>query len=230
MTCSIVVATFNGEKYIEKQLISLVFQTRKADEIILSDDGSTDKTIEIVNKFVADYPNVRLVINRNKKGFSSNFINACDNSSGDIIFFCDQDDIWEPTKIYEMMQVFETKPFVAGLLCKDVLIDGNDRKIKSFSHSFLNHISCRRLSRINLKKMVKKFCCSGLLFAVKRDSFLKCRNIIVDNSISHDVPMGIITSSANGYYFLNRNLVLHRIHTANTSQPKVSISSKIKNS
>lgn len=97
---SIIVATYNGERYIGEQLESLLAQTYPAIEIIVSDDGSTDKTLDIVEAFRQKAPS-RVIVHRNAQqlGYADNFLTATRNlASGDIIAFCDQDDIWHPDK------------------------------------------------------------------------------------------------------------------------------------
>jgi glycosyltransferase involved in cell wall biosynthesis len=94
---SVCMATYNGEKYIRAQIESILIQLSENDEIIISDDGSTDQTIKIV-KEISD---TRIVVVRNtsKKGVTSNFENALKNATGDLIFLSDQDDIWMPDKV-----------------------------------------------------------------------------------------------------------------------------------
>lgn len=98
-TVSVVLCTFNGEKYLREQLDSVVNQTYAIQEIIIQDDGSTDKTLEIAQEYADCFERVVVRSNPSEHGINSNFLSALRNATGDFIAICDQDDIWEPDKI-----------------------------------------------------------------------------------------------------------------------------------
>jgi rhamnosyltransferase len=104
---SIALATYNGEKYLPAQLDSLARQTKPPAELVVCDDCSTDRTVEIINDFVgrAPFP-VRVARNERRLGFLSNFMRAAHACEAELIAFCDQDDIWEPEKLAVMEPVF----------------------------------------------------------------------------------------------------------------------------
>ena len=91
MKISVCIATFNGEKFIQEQIQSILPQLGEDDEIVVSDDGSTDRTMEILELFKDK--RIRLLVNEGKHGFIWNFENALRKAKGDVIFLCDQDDI-----------------------------------------------------------------------------------------------------------------------------------------
>ena len=115
MKISICIATFNGEKFIEELLCSIAPQLRETDEIIISDDFSTDNTLAIVKKFIAisKIP-IILINNEGKRGFVSNFNNAIKYAKGDYIFLSDQDDIWLDNKIEEYSKYFDKYDLIIG--------------------------------------------------------------------------------------------------------------------
>ena len=93
---SVIVAVYNGEKYLENQLSSLLDQTIKISQVIITDDGSTDQSMEIIEKFIIDHElsdTWTLKKTETNLGPAANFINMCKETTGDYIFFCDQDDI-----------------------------------------------------------------------------------------------------------------------------------------
>ena len=99
---AILLCTYNGAEYLSEQLDSLEKQTHKNWRVIVSDDGSTDKTIDILHAYKAKWPNGKLDIrNGPKKGFCQNFLSlACDtNIKADYYAFCDQDDVWMADKL-----------------------------------------------------------------------------------------------------------------------------------
>jgi glycosyltransferase involved in cell wall biosynthesis len=97
---SIAMATYNGARYIREQLDSLAAQTLLPCELVVTDDGSTDATLEIVADFasIAPFP-VRVHRNENRLGFGENFLRATSLCEGEYIAFCDQDDVWLPKKL-----------------------------------------------------------------------------------------------------------------------------------
>lgn len=100
MTISVVIATYNGEKYLREQLDSVLWQTLMPDKIIVSDDGSTDGTWEILEEYQKQYPNLfQLYKNEGKHGAHSNFKHAFQYVTTDVFAPCDQDDIWLPEKL-----------------------------------------------------------------------------------------------------------------------------------
>ena len=128
---SLVLCTYNGEKYIEKQLTSIVNQTVLPDEIIVCDDISIDDTLNIIYSFKEKYNNIKwqVIKNKNKLGFANNFINALKFANGDYIFLSDQDDIWELDKISNMLNIIENNNKINILFSSYDCIDQNDMPI-----------------------------------------------------------------------------------------------------
>lgn len=111
MRVSVALCTYNGEKYIREQLISIHNQTKLVNEIIVCDDCSDDRTIEIVKEVARknDMP-VRIFVNSVNHGCRRNFEKAIQRCTGDLIFLSDQDDIWLPSKVKTIVSYFEQHP------------------------------------------------------------------------------------------------------------------------
>lgn len=125
LSVSVILATFNGAAYVDEQLRSLAAQTRAPDELIISDDGSTDGTLSIVEDFArrAPFP-VEVVLNRSSnRGADQNFAAAISKGVGDLVFFCDQDDRWARDKIELMVREFEAEPEVGLVMCDASIVD-----------------------------------------------------------------------------------------------------------
>ena len=102
MKLSVAIATYNGAEYVEEQLESIRTQSRPVDEVVICDDKSSDNTVEIVESFINKNnlgDSWRIEVNPENLGYASNFIGAARKTTGDLIFFCDQDDIWLPDRV-----------------------------------------------------------------------------------------------------------------------------------
>lgn len=125
MKISIAMATYNGGAHLAEQLASFVAQTRRPDELVVCDDGSTDATPQIIRAFAGTAPfPVRLEINPRNLGFAQNFGRALSLTTGDLVFMSDQDDVWLETKIARMVALAEAAPAKACFLNDALLADG----------------------------------------------------------------------------------------------------------
>nr|MCR5690826.1 glycosyltransferase [Eubacterium sp.] len=98
-TVHIIMATYNGEDYLEEQLESLLCQTYPHITLEICDDGSCDRTLEIIGEYQGKYSNVTLHQNPENKGYVLNFLEGIRRSKADYIMLCDQDDIWNRDKV-----------------------------------------------------------------------------------------------------------------------------------
>lgn len=97
---SVALATFNGARHLPEQLHSLAAQTRLPRELVARDDGSSDETVDILEQFAREAPfPIQVVRNQHRLGYASNFLAAAELCSGDLVAFCDQDDVWLETKL-----------------------------------------------------------------------------------------------------------------------------------
>lgn len=101
---SIVLCTYNGERFLAEQLDSLLKQTHPADEIIIQDDGSNDGTMQIATHYAHICPAIHLCSNPCERGVNNNFFSAIQRATGDYIAICDQDDIWVPNKLERQLE------------------------------------------------------------------------------------------------------------------------------
>ena len=131
MKISVVMATYNGEKYITEQFDTIRNQTRKIDELIICDDRSTDNTVSIVETYIKEH-NLEdawsIHINEKNLGYANNFHKATLMATGDLIFFSDQDDLWREDKIEIMSSIMKEKED-CQVLCSDYMpyYDGMER-------------------------------------------------------------------------------------------------------
>ncbi len=115
---SIVMCTYNGEKFLTPQLDSILAQTYPPAEILIQDDGSTDGTCRIIEDYQKRFPVIRLIRNEKNLGYNLNFLTAIARASCDYIAISDQDDIWEPTKIETLLQMLEANPGKDACFCR----------------------------------------------------------------------------------------------------------------
>lgn len=111
-TVSVVLAVYNGEKYLKEQMESVRTQTKQPDQVILTDDCSTDRTVSIIRSYISEHNlhHWKLVQNKKNLGWKKNFRQGFGLVNGDYIFPCDQDDIWHEDKIEKMVQCMERNP------------------------------------------------------------------------------------------------------------------------
>lgn len=109
---SVVVAAYNGAPFIEEQLDSILNQTYPVDELLIRDDGSTDNTVEVVEKWIENHPDfpARLIVGDQNLGYIGNFAELLTQATGDWIFLCDQDDRWHLDKVEKMIAAAQEVP------------------------------------------------------------------------------------------------------------------------
>ena len=124
-TLSVVMTSFNGGRFIREQLASLAAQSLRPDELLVCDDGSTDDTLEIVADFQQDAP-FPVWIQRNpaRLGYADNFLQACSLAAGNLIAFCDQDDVWQPAKLERCVAAFVADAAVVLAIHSAEVVDG----------------------------------------------------------------------------------------------------------
>lgn len=128
MKKSVCMATYNGEKYVAEQIKSILSQLNEQDELVISDDHSTDNTVNII-KAVQDN-RIKLTVNECNIGYTKNFERALKNSSGDVIFLSDQDDVWVDKKVEIMLKKLET----CDMVISNAMIVDTDLKVINESH------------------------------------------------------------------------------------------------
>ena len=125
MRLSIALCTYRGARHLPRQLGSLLEQQRAPDEVVVSDDGSTDGTLEILERFAREAPfPVDVRVNAERLGSTTNFDRTFERCSGDVILPCDQDDEWHPEKLREIERTFADRPTLGLAFSDATLVDG----------------------------------------------------------------------------------------------------------
>lgn len=231
MKISIVMATYNGEKYIEEQIDSIFAQTRKPDEVLFFDDGSTDQTPQIVERFIEEHSlqtTWRFEKNQENKGCILNFLDGADRATGDVIFYADQDDIWDHRKLELMEKGFQEHPDMKACYCLRHFINADGSEIP-MRHDFMTNVKVRTegFQKVSLNEAVRYNKSPGLCLAIRKDLITETRKMILDNGLTHDLPIGTVAAIYNGYYVLNQKLVYYRQHGNNVSAARVNLKSRM---
>lgn len=221
MKISTVIATYNGEKYILEQIASILNQTRKVDEIIIVDDGSSDETVSLIESFIVEndlQDSWKLYVNESNLGYKANFKKALEYSSGDIVILCDQDDVWEENKVEEFERLFRD-PAALAINASFRFIDRDGVFINSEENDNNNNLLKRNykrneLAKISLENIIANNISPGCTMAVRRELvelFIRTTTGVQP----HDWEMNILACLKDGLYFYNKKLTRYRIHDEN---------------
>ena len=198
---SIVLASYQGERFIGEQLDSILPQLAPEDEIVVSDDASTDRTLETIAR-LGD-PRIRVLANDTRLGYIANFQRAIDHSRGDSVFFSDQDDVWLPNKVATLDIAMRTGRCVAS----DAIVV--DESLRTLHRSYFEWRGTRSFSRlaIYLKPPIV-----GATVACHRD-YLETL-LPLPAGIPHDFWLTFNAACDGALAVIHTPLILYRRHTS----------------
>ena len=203
---SVCMATFNGENYIEAQIASILKQLSQNDELIVSDDYSTDKTLEIVKGLNDE--RIKIVLNKQAKGYSGNFENAISCASGDFIFLSDQDDIWLDGKVEKMLSLLDRAELVVS---NAQFVDKN---LNVLNETFFS----LRGGKQGLFNNLYKSRYLGACMAFRREMFSKLQPFPKNRDLCpHDLWLTLIGELYFKVKTIKEPLILYRRHGKNVS-------------
>lgn len=201
---SVCIATYNGEKYISKQLSSILLQLKESDEVIISDDHSTDLTKSIINSF--NDKRIKFFKNNLEKGPVKNFENAISKATGEIIFLSDQDDIWRSDKVAVILNFFKNNPTYTCVFSNAAIV--NKDGVEVAQNAFIKE------PNLKLLKMLVKNNFLGCTMAFKTNiKILPFRPKLP----MHDWYIGLKHLQKGKVGFINENLIFYRRHGENVT-------------
>ncbi len=218
MKTSVLISTFNGEAFIEEQLASLLEQTVQPDEVLIVDDCSTDGTYAKVQAFLAQnqLDGWRLSQNERNRGFRANFRALAEAATGELVFFCDQDDVWGKRKIETCLDVMSCRPDI-NLLCTDYICSGIRPAEDSLSPTAPR--GDRNIEKIRPHKG-KPYIWLGCAMAV-RASFIREILPYWADDWAHDECVWCMAEASSSCAILHETHLWHRVHGGNATGMKV---------
>lgn len=215
MKISVALCTYNGEKFLTQQLDSILHQTHKVDEIIICDDGSTDQTIDILKNYISQFPEI-ITLYQNEKNLRSvkNFEKAISLCTGDIIFLCDQDDIWETYKVKTTISYFQKNPHINTICSNGFLIDENNNPITDFTIWEIPRLLREhniQISYFNMIAFVGNIA-TGAGMSFRKELVEKIIPIPNANGFHHDEWIALLSSYENKFMMIDEKLFRYRLH------------------
>lgn len=216
---SVCMATYNGERFVAEQLQSILNQLGPDDEVVISDDGSTDNTINIVRAFGDS--RLRLLAGQSFRSVVLNFENALKYAKGEYIFLADQDDVWLPNKVDRML----TELQVVDLVVSDCTFVDETGQIIGASY-FNTYNSGRGVVKNFIKNTYLGNCMAfrrSVLSVILPFPASLCKASKL--SLYHDVWIGILVNILFRVRFIPEVLSAYRRHSANASPTEMSAKS-----
>lgn len=211
MKTNIILGSFNGEKYIKKQIESFFHQTQLPDLLIISDDASTDQTVDIIKDLakISPFP-ISIIENTTNSGYTRNFEKLLEAADGDLIFFSDQDDLWLPDKIDLVTKEFQKSEKIMWVINDMILADGD-----------LNPTQFTQLTNIRNIGMSDETFVAGCGVAIRK----VWKTIVLpfpEDYEGHDNWISRLASILDTRSIIEKPLQLYRRHGSNVSQSMAS--------
>lgn len=228
---SVAMTTYNGAQYITEQLDSIRMQTRKVDEVVIVDDGSHDNTVELVRAFEKQHPEcgIRLEVNEVNLGFKKNFYKAMSLCGGDVIFLCDQDDIWKENKVAVLTELLESNSNIGLISSSFIQIDSDGKEVSSNKSAYMRKMEEGNLYSVPLRDLIFHNVSQGCAMVFRkevRDVYLK----FFTDELPHDWALNVVAAMEKKCYYLNSPMFYYRIHGKNTIGLNEGLTLKKKNS
>ena len=215
---SVVLATYNGERHVREQVRSILRQTRRADEIVVGDDGSSDATLSIVDEELrAAGVTGSIVVNERRRGPAANFGEGITRATGDILVLADQDDVWVADKLERIERAFAENPDAVAVFSDAQLVDGAGRLLgRSLWQAvgFTRGLRRRWALGDRLGVLLNRNVVTGATMAFR--STLRDLALPVPADSWHDHWLAVLACVEGPVVALPDPLVHYRLHGANT--------------
>lgn len=220
MKISVAMAAYNGERFLREQLDSLAAQHRLPDELVVCDDDSSDRTLQVIREFsrAAPFP-VRLYSNAERLGYGANFLKAASNCTGDWIAFCDQDDIWLPNKLSTIERYFDVDGRDVTLVVHSALVV--DQALTSTGVKYPNIKKLRICAGAELPAL---WFAGGLTMTFRADLIKRCPpenrgpgHGARPEPLAHDAWISWLACILGDIVLLPDTLVLYRRHSTSAT-------------
>lgn len=211
----VVVCTYNGERYIVEQLASIINQTVPPQRIVVSDDGSSDNTLSIIDHFAARV-SIPVEVRRRAagpKGPAHNFLHALSLTDAPFVFLSDQDDVWDADKVEHYQRVVNdiTDNAQPLLVFSDAaLVDG---ELKPLHPSFLQNERLKPAQQLTFPLLTFQNCIQGATVMVNRALLDKVSS--GSNMMMHDWWLGMVAAAFGRLIFIPKPLIQYRQHDNN---------------
>ena len=202
---SVIIGTYNGSKYIETQLQSIIKQSYSNLEIIIVDDASTDNTIEIVENIAKGYNHIHVHAYDINVGYIQNFERGIALASGKLIALSDQDDWWHPSKIESLVEHINDKDLI---YCDSAFVN-EELQLTGERFSTIKNL----FSSTNPLNFLIDNCVSGHAMLFKKTLFEKAKPF--PKLVPHDWWLTYLAALNNGITYLDKPLVHYRLHVDN---------------
>jgi glycosyltransferase involved in cell wall biosynthesis len=228
MRIAVAMATYHGERYVERQLASIAAQTRLPDVLYVRDDASSDGTVSLLKAFAASAPfPVHVVVNEHHAGVTLNFEHVINDvgDDGDVIVLADQDDVWLPLKLAHLERVFAGSPQTTLAFSDAFLIDadGNRAPLRRWALPGFTAARQRELRSDPFAQLMSHYIVSGCMLAFRndrRDLFLpfpaELQFADSDMHVLHDKWLAIVMALAGDVEVIAEPLLEYRIHPNQT--------------
>ena len=194
MKVSVALVTYNSHRFLRPQIDTILANLGPDDEIVVSDDGSTDDTLDILNEYASKDSRFR-IFQIEHRGCNGNYENAIAQCAGDIIFLSDDDNVWEPNKVKTVLKAFEENPKVWFVQHDCEITDG---ELNQISPSFFQ----TRKARPGLIRNIMRVSYGGSLIAFKREMLNYALPFPKKMPVAYDEWLGLIASKHGKVLFL----------------------------
>lgn len=227
---SVAMTTYKSKRYVEEQLESIFLQSRLPDEIVIIDDASPDDTFDYVKEIIKKAPSeIKISVYENEvnMGFQRNFEQCFLKCSGDIIFSCDADDIWETNKVEKVLSAFEKNENVSLVFHDAIVIDGagtciNESLNKGWD-TRKNKADSEQLVALEIKR---QGCPYGMTIAFSRELLNYALPFM--SEVGHDEWLILCAPLIGKVVCLEDKLTRYRRHGSNTSGNKMTMMERVK--
>lgn len=216
---TVIMTTYNGEKYIIEQMESIRNQTLQPDEVLILDDCSTDSTAMIVENYINEHKLLhwKFVCNSVNQGWKKNFKNGFDMAESEYIFPCDQDDIWLDNKIAVMVRCMEEHPEINVLVSNyELFYSENDAGQNAYERQYKEMLNDGSVGYIPLNEKWTYITRPGCTFCFRK-SFYNAIRENWDTRFPHDAVLWNYACMDGSLAILNRKLIRFRRHGNNAT-------------
>lgn len=215
---SVAMATYNGERFVAEQLRSVLDQTHPVGEIVVHDDGSADGTVRIIEQIAGttSLP-IRVVRHEQRAGAVANFNRALEGTSADVIFLCDQDDVWDREKVARTLASLDAEPGASGVFSDGVLMSADPASagLSLWGSVGFTGRRLRRWERDQLGVLLRRNVITGATVAIRSRALPMLLPLPAGGW--HDLSIGVILAATSRIVALPEPLIRYRVHGGNAA-------------